>query len=183
MSDPKATRVDKVVACLQDRPFIITVAAFVLTCIHYVLTDFWILPRIWDELPKDTEVFVTLLTGLGTGAAILAGFAGVLVIHGLTAHGPKFRMYRLKASKTLHANWASISGAGFTAFGVSFVAAILAATSLDWAAPWLMEFAILLTVHGVIRLLWMLKTIFKIQYEEDKLSPEASPEVDPFDNA
>lgn len=160
--------VEKIKAFVQDRPTLLTLLFTLLVGLHCFLTGRGLAPNLWDSLIGDTTNIITLAVGLASGGAILAGFAGVIVIHGLSASSPRFREYRLKAGKSLHANWASISSAGFIAAGVSMVAAVVAFTPFIWWSPWLMEFAAILSIHGVVRLLWLLRTLFKLQADDDK---------------
>lgn len=154
-------------ALIQDRPFVVTLIAAVLVGLHCLLTGINVIPNVWLEILSDRTNLVTLSVGLASGGAILAGFAGVIVIHGLSASSPRFRVYRLTAGKHLHANWASISSAGFISSGISMASALFAMTQFVWWSPWMLELAALLALHGVLRLLWLLRTFFNLQADDD----------------
>ena len=73
---------------------------------------------------QEDSVTVTLFLGTAAAAAILAGFAGVAVVFGLTADGDRVSVFRLEAGKSLRGTWTSTSLAGFAAAGLSLGAAI-----------------------------------------------------------
>lgn len=151
----------------KDRPFYVTLVLLLLVLLHLAATIFSLVPDVWATLQADLSSSIAVYLGLSSGAAILAGFAGVIVMHGLTASSERFRKYRLAAGKTLYANWASISSAGFLSAALSLVAAIVAAGGAGMVGPWIFELALLCAAHGTLRLLWLLRTYFELQGYDD----------------
>jgi hypothetical protein len=155
---------------LRDRPLYVSVFVLILVALHVFLTLLGVLPNLWaGVLAKDPSVNVTLFLGTAAAAAILAGFAGVVVVFGLTAEGDRFRVFRVAAGKSLRGNWTSTSLAGFAAAGLSLTASIFAVNGPAVAAPWVFELSLFLMVHGALRTIWILRELVTVVRNEDLL--------------
>lgn len=165
-----AIRMKRLGALLQDHPKIVSITLLSLVVIHYLLTLWGVVPNTWEGLLTD-ESRISVYLAACTVAAIVAGFAGVVVTFGLTARGDRFRTLRVQAGRALGDNWTSTSISGFVAAGLSLAAAILDASGLGGVSPWLLELSLLILTHGTIRIVWLLRELadtMRIE-DEDKL--------------
>lgn len=152
----------------MDTPWIISAVCVALVLTHSLATTLGWVPDIWAEfLTVSPALQSSLYLGLMGGAAILSGFAGVIVVFGLSATSDRFREFRVKGGKRLARNWASTCSSGLGAAALSLLAAILAFSPLFFAAPWLFELAILFVVHSGIRLTWLLRGLVKVVRFDD----------------
>lgn len=157
----------------QDHPKYITVALFVAVLAHAMLTFYGYIDNTWAGfLQSDSRISVYLAAC--SVAAIVAGFAGVVVTFGLTAQGKRFRVLRANAGKHLGDNWASTSISGFTAAGLGLLAAILDASGLELFGPWILELSLLILIHGTIRIIWLLRNLADITGFRDEEAVERS---------
>ena len=153
---------------VQDHPLYVSLSIFAAVAAQAALTWLGQLPNMWaGTLAQEDSVTVTLFLGTAAAAAILAGFAGVVVVFGLTADGDRFRVFRLEAGKSLRGKWTSTSLAGFAAAGLSPGAAIAVVNGPDVAAPWLFELSLLLMAHGALRTVWILRELIVVVRNED----------------
>ncbi|TFC90104.1 hypothetical protein E3T24_00190 [Cryobacterium sp. TmT2-59] len=151
-----------------DNPWAINAVCALLVTIHAVTTGLGKVPNVWkDFLDADRGLQASIYLGLLGGAAIVAGFAGVVVVFGLSATSIRFRQLRISGGKSLAANWASTSSSGLSATGLSLLASILVPTALLFIAPWLFELAILFIVHSSVRLIWLLRSIIEVVRIDD----------------
>ena len=152
----------------KDHPLYISLAAFGVVAVHATLTFLSVIPNTWaGVLAKDTSVAVTLFLGTAAASAILAGFAGVVVVFGLTADGERFRIFRIESGKRLQSNWTSTSLAGFTAAGLSLASSILMVNGPDFLAPWVFEMSLFLMAHGTVRTIWILRELVTVVRNQD----------------
>lgn len=157
-----------VLRILKDHPLVISSLSLALVGVHATLTWLNVLPNIWGGvLAKDPSVGVTLFLGTAAAAAILAGFAGVVVVFGLTADGEKFRVFRVVSGARLRSNWTSTSLAGFAAAGLSLASAVCIVNGPTFIAPWIFELSLLLMAHGAARTVWILRELVTVVRTED----------------
>lgn len=124
----------------------------------------------WPYLfPEGSEPVTVSLAIVGTGA-LLAGFAGVVVVFGLQGNSERFRKLRRDGGKELQNNWSSMSSSGFWTMGLSIASSIC--YSAKWALPGglLLELSLLILSHGSIRLIWMLKQLISVVSVEDEVA-------------
>lgn len=164
----------KVIGLLQDHPIVITCLAFVAVAVHWSLVTFGRLENTWGPLLTSTDSGIAIYLGSASAAAIVAGFAGVVVVFGLTAGGSRFRQLRLEGSGSLTRNWTSASISGFAAAGLSLAAAVLSGIDLGVISPWLFEWSMLLLIHGTVRIMWLLRALMGVVYAEDAAADRAS---------
>ncbi|MGO3763515.1 hypothetical protein [Glutamicibacter arilaitensis] len=167
----------RLVAVVQDRPWIITLITFLLVIVHFLLVHFKIWADSWATLLASPDRGMAIYLGAASASAIVAGFAGVVVVFGLTATGEKFRNLRLDAGQSLGSNWTSSSVSGFSAAGVALMAAIATATGQFFWAPWLLEWSLLLLLHGTIRIIWLLRILMGIVAAQDAADAKKSKTV------
>ena len=153
---------------LKDRPLYISLVAFGFVMVHTALTLLNIIPNVWaGVLAKDASVAVTLFLGTAAASAILAGFAGVVVVFGLTADGDRFRIFRVESGQRLQSNWTSTSLAGFTAAGLSLASSVLVVNGPAFLAPWVFEMSLFLMAHGAVRTIWILRELVTVVRNQD----------------
>ena len=147
-----------VVGMLKDKP----IAANLLLLV-VVAAQYYVFPYSWNPLLADfddqmsdlTTIYSTVLSV----AAIQSAFAGVVVVFGLSTQPSAFVVLRREAGKALVDNWLSISYSGFLSAGFSLVALLMLHMGVPRLSPWFFEYAVLICVHGIVRLLWLLKKL------------------------
>lgn len=142
----------------QDHPWTVNAALLVLVVLHAIPSLYGWIPNVWSGLSvAEPALASSVYLGFLGAASIVAGFAGVVVIFGLSGESAKFRQFRLVGGRALSQNWTSTIASGFLAAGLSLVAALLTIGSAGRLAPWFFELAILLLIHGSIRLIWLMR--------------------------
>jgi hypothetical protein len=151
---------------VKDHPAYITVSILFLWFAHVMLTLFGVIPDIWQQLRASKES-IDLYIAMLSVSALQASFAGVIVVFGLSTQPQAFRELRIHAGKSLIENWMSISYSGFVSAGLSLIASVMNLLELSHYAPWFFELSVLFCVHGVIRLLWLLKDLIEVVKNDD----------------
>lgn len=153
---------------IKNHPGVVTVSIIAAVLVHALTTLTGWIPNIWERLILgEPSIALDIYLGAGAAAAIVAGFAGVVVVYGLTATGSRFRQLRIQAGDSLGRNWTSASVVGFAATGLCLAAAILHSLGLAWLAPWLLELSLLLLLHGTWRIIWLLRELMVVAERED----------------
>ncbi|MCW2904135.1 MAG: hypothetical protein JWO67_6400 [Streptosporangiaceae bacterium] len=154
----------------QDRP------ALVNAVLGLLVFAYWLLCRshpkqnialILDKAATRGEI-VTLHLGVAALAAMTAGFAGVVVVFGLTADAERFRQLRREGDHRLRATWVSVVSSSFLS---AFVAVGAATAALaNWVQPsvWATLVAVFLLAHAAVRLLWMLTALARVKHGDDQ---------------
>lgn len=159
---------------LRGQPFWIDVAIVVLVGLHLYATWREWLPNVWEALAdaKDQgQVQAIYLSMLGP-AAIVSGFAGVVVVFGITATSDRFKQFRAQAGRSLRRTWVSSSLSGFEAVAFAVAAALLSLSGLPFAAPFAFEASLLLLLHGALRLVWILAQMIGIVRADDVIATD-----------
>ena len=153
--------VSALLGVLKDKPIVANLLLLVIMMIQY-----YVAPRSWDLLLEDiyentlsdlTTIYSTVLSV----AAIQSALAGV-VVFGLSTQPSAFVVLRREAGKALVDNWLSISYSGFLSAGFSLIALLMLHMGVPKLSPWFFEYAVLICVHGIIRLLWLLKKLIQV---------------------
>lgn len=164
---------------LHDHPLRVDLALVGIVTVHWMVARTRLLhlahlspvPDVWKALstashPASSGARDLYIAMLGP-SAIVAGFAGVVVVFGLTTDSPRFQDFRADAGDALKRTWISSSTSGFVA-GLAFVAATLVdLTGHPRSAPYLFEVGLALIIHGAIRLLWILQALIGIKATDD----------------
>lgn len=171
---------------LHDHPFRVDVAVLALVAIHWALTvptypARWkipSLPNLWSGIATaEPGTARDLYAAMLGPSAIVAGFAGVVVVFGLTSDAPRFRKFRADAGDSLKRTWVSSSLSGFLA-GLAFVlAALLSFAGASESAPFLFEAGLLVLIHGAARLVWILRALIGIKTADDEQAVRQDSEV------
>ena len=150
----------KVIGALQDKPWIVTAALFATTLALFLGVSFFGIPNYWSDLAKmPVAEALTLYIGVAGAASLVAGFAGVVVVFGLSGTGHNMRVFRASAGESLRANWLSVIGTGFGSAALGFVAALMTVLQLRDFAPWVMQLALVVLAHASLRMVWLMKLL------------------------
>lgn len=121
-----------------------------------------------DEIDTARQLVLDLSLGMASVAAMVGGFAGVVVVFGLSSDDDRFREVRITASSSLKRNWSSVVT---TPLFAAFIALIAAGVSIGgWpsVALWLLELCMLLAAHGAIRLVLVLSELVRVVHKSDE---------------
>lgn len=156
---------------LGDRPGWITVILTVFVAAHAVLAGRypWLDPfKALRPADKDaTSVAVALYLGTAGAAAIIAGFAGVILVFVVGSPSPRVRAFRDSSGRPLQKTWTSVIAEPFAATLFGVIAATTQTTSGRVVAPWLFELSVVLLTHVALRLLWLLRSLVALVGAED----------------
>lgn len=162
---------------LREEPFKVDAILAVAVAVHATLSLLGVLPNIWAALSGArnlAEAQAIYLAILGP-ASIVAGFAGVVVVFGLSAGSSRFRKFRSMAGASLKRTWVASTLSGFVAAALCVVASVVNLTDWSGVAPFLLELSLLVLAHGAIRLVWILSEMIGITRVDDaKATDEAS---------
>jgi hypothetical protein len=157
-------------ALAQDRPSLVNAVLGVLVAVYWAACH-WLpdqnIARILDRTATNGEI-TTLHVGVVAFGVTTAGFAGVVVVFGLTADAERFRRLRREGGDRLRATWVSVVSLSFLSAFVAVGAAIAALA--DWVQPsvWAILVAVLLLAHASLRLLWMLTSLARVKQGDDQ---------------
>lgn len=163
---------------LRGQPFWIDGGILILVALHFIATLLGWTPNVWRALsePSAQSQAQAIYLGVLQPAAIVAGFAGVVVVFGLTASSDRFKRFRAQAGRSLRRTWVSSSLSGFEAVALAVVAALLSVSGLMLVAPFAFEASLLLLLHGSIRLVWILSQMIGIVRADDVTATEKATE-------
>lgn len=159
----------KVFAFVQDNPGKVNLLLFAGVALH-ILLDLFVprFPHIWyglesTQADQQADIYLAVLNV----SALTAGFAGVVVVFGLSTQPSAFRSLRIKAGASLERNWMSVSNSGFVSAGLALGAVLTLYSSLNWVSVWFFELSILVCLNGIARLLWLLRSLITIVHNDD----------------
>lgn len=175
----------KLFSIFVDHPGVVTAAIMSLVAVQYTLSliaspSFSPGYLLLNSASSDTAN-AAMQIALGTAAvsAMVGGFAGVVVVFGLSSDDERFREVRQKASSSLRRNWRSVVSTPLLAAFGAIVAAWLAAVSLEPSALWVLELCILLAAHGAVRLVVVLFELVKVVHAADEAYASAASNGEP----
>jgi hypothetical protein len=167
-----------------DHPSFVTITLAVVVIAQFVLAKIW-LPFIAPSSlfhavkPIDLPTSVSSLAiGVAGVAAMVGGFAGVVVVFGLSSNDVRFRKVRVKASTSLRRNWMSIVTTPLAAAFGAVIAATLASATWTGAALWVLEVCVLLALHGALRLVVLLSELVKVVHAGDEAEEISANTID-----
>lgn len=131
------------------------------------------LPRFLSE-KSDPADLISLTVALSTVSAIIAGFAGVVIVLGLSSENEKFRAFRLLAGNNLESNWTSIARNSFLSSFLGIGCLIFVLIGNEEFSMWVLEFAFLLALDATLRILYLLRTLAKLVSSQDRLNQNIS---------
>lgn len=158
---------------VQDHPLRVTLALAAVVAAHAVVGwRWWPWVNPFKKIATDDQqvgTAVTIYLGTAGAAALVAGFAGVVLVFTIGAQTPRVRMFRDRGGRSLQRNWIAVVAEPFAATLLGIIAAVTQLTAGRPVAPWLFEFAVVMLVHGAIRLLWLLRELVRIVAADDQL--------------
>lgn len=167
-----------------DHPAAVTWLLVLLVGIHYTIGQtVWpdASPHLLVEDLSSTDrrtALSDLAVGLAGVAAMVGGFAGVVVVFGLSSDDERFRVVRLRAVSSLRRNWTSVVTTPLVAAFGALIAAILASAGLTTASTWFLEICILFAAHGAVRLVVILGELVKVVHKSDQSVQARENQVD-----
>lgn len=170
---------------LLDRPNVVTMLLVALIAAQLAVSMLW-LPaaspgRLFDAIEPATRStsIADLAIGVAGVAAMVGGFAGVVVVFGLSSNDERFRQVRLKAATSLSRNWMSVLTTPLIAAFGAIIAAAAATSGHTDAAVWMLELFVVLAAHGAVRLVIVLFELVKVVHNSDASSQQMTDTVDP----
>jgi uncharacterized membrane protein YhdT len=169
-------------SAVRNYPLIVNIAIYTAVLALYMagsLLDWeWIIPRRPPHF--EPELIIPIYLGMGALAAISAGFAGVVIVFGITSQSKLFRRFRRRAENRLSATWSSVISLSFVAAALSIVASLFEAAGCYRISGALFLLGCLLLIHSTIRLLWIMHVLLKLVSADDKLEIDKENRVDLF---
>ncbi len=164
----KKTRV--IVDGLVDHSLAVAAVLTALVIAHGVSTIFWRPLNPYKSLATDanTGTAVTLYLGAAAAAAIVAGFAGVVIVFTIGSEADRIQRFRFRSGPALHVAWMAIVAEPFAATLLGIIAAIVQITSGRPIAPWFFETGLVLLGHGALLLLKLLYEVVGIVHAHDQ---------------
>lgn len=159
----------RVRAILEDRPFFITLMMLLAIIVHAIVAELYDIPSPVECLLKEMgdEKGVSVVLGLSAVAAIAAGFAGAIIVFGISGDSKIMRRFRLKTAHALRANWVSVIGSSFLSAVLSLIASsFIAVHWFELAAP-IVAFGFLLLIHSLIRMMWLFGVLLNLVATQD----------------
>jgi len=166
--------IKRVLGVLVDYPTVANVLVLTLVGVHLLTTqwhpDWNIAVRLVEASTESKTLsdLTSLALGAATIAAMVGGFAGVVVIFGLGAENDRFRILRQKGGRRLRASWVSVVLVSFVAAFGSVSAAIVVVAFNAVVGMWIFEATLLLSAHAAVRLTWLLGRLARLVDASDK---------------
>ncbi len=161
----------RAVATLKDRPGTASLLVLALVAAHVVAARRW--PRFDTAgLVHDADELVSVYMGLAGVAALMAVLAGVLVVVFSTITGDEWSRVRELGGRSLTRNWASPIRSTLCASFLAVLSAILEQAGHGRLAWWTFEVAALVVVSAVIRILWLLNGLLRVQQDIDQAASQ-----------
>lgn len=155
---------------LGDNPTRTNLFLFGFVAVHTLALFIWPVLDVWTKLLANSNSPETVALALVTAGALLAGFAGVVVIFGLQNNSERFRKLRRKGGVELKQNWSSMSAAGFWTMGLAIISALGYMAGNTIVGGQFLELSLLVLAHGSIRLIWVLQQLIGVVSTDDELS-------------
>lgn len=159
----------KPIGFVRTHPLAIDFMIILATVIQTALVSKKKIPNLWrvlTDMQPPERVETLYLSALGT-AAIVSGFAGVVVIFALSASGRRFAVLRAKGGQALKSNWLSTTSSGLQAVLAFTLAEILSLIDHSFLSPYLFQVGLLLLIHSSVRLIWLLSELADVVVAED----------------
>lgn len=156
-----------------DYPLLVSILLVLLVGAHYWAAQVWPVVNVAQaladsEVPDPRDSLMQLALGVASVAAMVGGFAGVVVVFGLGSEHDRFRLLRLAGQRRLRANWISVVLSSFAgAFGAVIASVVIVGFGVQ-PGIWTLEACLLLAAHGAVRLTALLAGLARIVDEGDQ---------------
>jgi hypothetical protein len=123
----------------------------------------------YKAFPRDANISnsITIFLGVAAASAIIAGFAGVVLVFAIGSPAKRIRQFRTSAGKRLQDLWIVVVAEPFVATLLSLMACVTQMTSGKVIAPWILEAGLVLLAHSAARILWLLRELVQIVAADD----------------
>ena len=163
-------------------PLALTILILALVIVHFLLAIVW--PNLnvaaalaISDVTDPRSTLSALALGVAAVAAMVGGFAGVVVVFGLGSENDRFRLLRTKGGRRLRASWISVVLSSFAAaFGAVVSSVIVVASSIE-SGLWVLEFCLLVAAHAAIRLTALLAALTQIVDAVDREADRKTHEI------
>ncbi|WP_432854840.1 hypothetical protein ACQPXB_21050 [Amycolatopsis sp. CA-161197] len=164
---------------LVDHSALVAFGLTVVVAAHAVSTVFWGSLNPYKSLAIDanTGTAVTLYLGAAAAAAIVAGFAGVVIVFTIGSEVDRIQRFRFKSGETLQFAWMAVVAEPFAATMLGVLAAMIQVTSGKQVAPWFFELGLAFLIHGALLLLKLLRELVQIVHAQDTLTHAKKTEI------
>lgn len=178
---------NRVVKWFLDHAMAVTALLLLLVIMHFV-ASIWITPldvgRLASGQATDaTGNLISISLGMASVAAMVGGFAGVVVVFGLGVESDRFRLFRTLAGHSLRGNWTSVVLSPFAAAFGSLASAVVVLAGQPAAAIWLLEICCLVCLHAAVRLTVLLWALAILVDTDDQANQERAKESSVRDGA
>lgn len=163
----------KIGGLFADYPLFVSVVVVALVGVHFWAAQVWPIVNVaqtlaQSQVPEPRDSLMQLALGVASVAAMVGGFAGVVVVFGLGSEHDRFRLLRLAGKRRLRANWVSVVLSSFAgAFGAVISAVVIVGFGVQ-PGIWTLEVCLLFAAHGAIRLTALLAGLAGIVDEGDQ---------------
>ncbi|MBE5451629.1 hypothetical protein [Mycobacteroides abscessus] len=171
---PKLKKVLK--RCFVDHPGLVTSILVIIPAVWWIrsLKNNWSYSWLLGASEAiNSGSIVSVYLGLAGVSAISGGFAGVVIVFGLTPQSEIFRRFRRTAGFRMVANWVSIISNAFAAAGLSISAAAMEALSHHSLGATLFLTGCLLFLHSTARCLGILIMLLTLVRNDDETQRRA----------
>ncbi|BBY38467.1 hypothetical protein MMAN_26010 [Mycobacterium mantenii] len=160
----------KVPAFIENRPIVVTASLTTVVAAWRILAWRKVLPSPLEYLLSHTDLSVTVAIALGLAsvAAVAAGFAGFIIIFGISSDSSIMRAFRAKTELYLRPNWKSIISNAFLAAVLGLACAVFLAAHWIWVAAVSLALGALLLVHSMVRMVWLFGILLALVSTQDQ---------------
>lgn len=153
---------------IKDRPAVVSGVLVLAVVIHGAAARHW--ESVWTigHALRKAQGVSDLYIGAAGAVAMVGGFAGVVVIFALQQNLKRFMVMRVQGGESLESNWIHPIVLTFAAAGLLLTAAFSELAGSRVAGTWLFELAIVLSIHGAVRLVWLLAHLATTVRREDE---------------
>lgn len=167
--------VRRVGAFLEDWPEVVNLLLLVLVAGH------WRAATRWESFPNplasiaSAENILDLYLGILAFSSLLAGFAGIVVVFAMAPESESLRRLRELGGSRLAANWVSPVTCSITGAVGAVGASVTLLAGHPKVAAWVIEATMLVILHGLVRMLWLLRSLINIVSKEDASTSSQAP--------
>jgi hypothetical protein len=115
----------------------------------------------------DPTISVPIALGLASVAAIAAGFAGAIIVFGISSDSVIMQAFRKKTGNALRANWKSVIASSFASAVLGLFGATLIAAHWIWLAAPTLLLGVLLLLHSLTRMVWLFGVLLNLVATQD----------------